>query len=84
MCIKWEKISSTYFNVSNGVPQGGVLSPKMIAIYVDDFSLDLIMCKYTVDVILMKRATTGNSSDKSNYRPIALAVQGYLKFVAWK
>ena len=58
MCIKWGKISSTYFNVSNGVPQGGVLSPKMFAIYVDDFSLDLIMCKYTVDVILMKSATT--------------------------
>ena len=45
MCIKWGKISSTYFNVLNGVRQGGVLSPKMFAIYADDLSLDLAMCK---------------------------------------
>ena len=45
MCIKRGKISSTYFNVSNSVRQGGVLSPKMFAIYVDDLSLDLAMCK---------------------------------------
>ena len=45
MCIRWGKICSTYFNVSNGVRQGGVLSPKMFAIYVDDLSLDQAMCK---------------------------------------
>ena len=45
MCIKWGNISSTHFNVSNGVHQGGVLSPKMFAIYVDDMSLDLALCK---------------------------------------
>ena len=45
MCIKWGKNSSTYFNVSNGVRQGGVLSPKMFDIYIDDLSLDLAMCK---------------------------------------
>ena len=44
MCIKWGKNSSTYFNVSNGVRQGGVFSPKMFAIYIDDLSLDLAMC----------------------------------------
>ena len=43
MCIKWGKISSAYFNVSNGVRQGWVLSPKLFAIYVD--ALDLTMCK---------------------------------------
>ena len=44
MCIKWGKNSSTYFNVSSVVRQGGVLSPKMFAIYIDDLSLDLAMC----------------------------------------
>ena len=45
MCIKWGKISSAYFNVFNGVRQGGVLSPKLFAIYVDNLSQDLAMCK---------------------------------------
>ena len=46
------KISSAYFNVSNGLRQGGVLSTKLFAIYVDDLSQDLAMCKsgcYTDD-----------------------------------
>ena len=45
MYIKWGKISSAYFNVSNGVRRGGVLSPKLFGIYVDDLSQDLAMCK---------------------------------------
>ena len=34
MCIKWDKANSDYFNVSNGVRQGGVLSPKLFTIYI--------------------------------------------------
>ena len=45
MCIKWGKICSAYFNISNGVRQGGVLSPKLFAIYVDNLSQELAMCK---------------------------------------
>ena len=45
MCMKRGKISSTYFNVLNDVSQGGVLSPKMFSIYVDDVLLDLDVCK---------------------------------------
>ena len=45
-----EKNRSTYFNVSNGVRQGVVLSTKMFAIYVDDLSLDLAMCKSGCDI----------------------------------
>ena len=45
MCIKWGKVNSDYFNVSNGVRQGGVLSPKLFAIYIyiyiDDLSNEL-------------------------------------------
>ena len=36
MCVKWGKVISTYFKVSNGVRQGEILSPKLFAVYVDD------------------------------------------------
>ena len=46
MCIKWVKMNnSDYFNVSNGVRQGGVLSPKVFAIYMDGLSNELTLCK---------------------------------------
>ena len=45
MCVKWGKVNSAYFNVSNGVRQGGILSPKLFAIYVDDLSHELTLCK---------------------------------------
>ena len=50
------KISSAYFNVSNGVRQGGVLSSKLFAVYVDDLSQNLAMCKsgcYVDDQLLL-------------------------------
>ncbi len=36
MCIKWENKNSMPFNVSNGVKQGGVLSPILFGIYIDE------------------------------------------------
>ena len=45
MCVKWGKVNSAYFNVSNGVRQDGILSTKLFAIYVDDLSHELIGCE---------------------------------------
>ena len=42
MCIKWGQATSDYFMVSNGVRQGGILSPRLFAVYVDDLSKQLI------------------------------------------
>jgi exonuclease III len=39
--VKWGSAMSNYFNVSNGVRQGGVLSPVLFNIYVDDLSFML-------------------------------------------
>ena len=39
------KANSDCFNVSNGVRQGRVLSPKLFAIYIDDLSNKLALCK---------------------------------------
>ena len=38
VCIIWGTKMSSYFNISNGVRQGGILSPSLFAIYMDDLS----------------------------------------------
>ena len=38
MCVKWRNCMSDYFYVSNGVRKGGILSPKLYSVYVDDLS----------------------------------------------
>ena len=38
MCTKWDQATSDYFTISNGVRQGGILSPRLFAVYVDDLS----------------------------------------------
>ena len=37
-CIKWDSTTSDFFNVSNGVRHGGILSPYLFIIYIDDLS----------------------------------------------
>ena len=44
MCVRWAGITSTTFKVSNGVRQGGILSPYLFNVYVDDLSNNLNRC----------------------------------------
>ena len=41
MCIRWGNVYSNEFTVSNGVRQGGILSPMLFNVYVDDLSGEL-------------------------------------------
>ena len=41
MMVRWGNIMSESFNVSNGVRQGGILSPYLFNVYMDDLSLRL-------------------------------------------
>ena len=45
ICIKWGKRTSEYFSIINGVGQGGVFSPQLFAICMDDLSVCLTQCK---------------------------------------
>jgi len=35
-CLKWSTFTSVYFKISNGVRQGGILSPRLFSLYTDD------------------------------------------------
>ena len=51
-CLIYCKLNFAYFNDSNGVRQGGVLSPIRVAIYVDALLVKLNLCKsrcYIID-----------------------------------
>ena len=37
-CIRWGAEMSAYFTISNGVRQGGILSPSLFAVHMDDLS----------------------------------------------
>jgi hypothetical protein len=44
MCVRWAGVTSSAFKTTNGVRQGGILSPYLFNIYVDDLSQRLNMC----------------------------------------
>ena len=38
VCIKWGNSYSHYFTICNGVRQGGILSPRLFALYVNQLT----------------------------------------------
>lgn len=46
MCVCWDDCFSSYFDVRNGVKQGGVLSPLLFNIYMED--LVILLKKFTI------------------------------------
>ena len=44
MCIRWGDAYSAKFKVTNGVRQGGILSPYLFNVYVDELSEEVNKC----------------------------------------
>ena len=44
VCIKWGNSYSHYFTICNGVRQGGILSPRLFALYVNQLTDGLLSC----------------------------------------
>ena len=42
VCVKWDRCISDYFSISNCIRQGGILSPNLFSVYVDDLSDKLV------------------------------------------
>ena len=75
MCVRWGGSVSSKFTVSNGVRQGGILSPFLFNVYIDDLSVSLKKCPtgciaggtvvnhlmYADDIVLLSPSATGLS-----------------------
>ena len=64
MCVKWGKMFSRCFNVTNGVRQGGILSPYLFSMYVDDLREQLNECKTGCkfnDLVILAHSAVGLS-----------------------
>ena len=48
MCVRCGSSVSSKFTVSNGVRQGGILSPFLFNVYMDDMSVNLKECPHDV------------------------------------
>ena len=45
ICTKWGNETSTCFTITNGVRQGGILSPTLFSIYMDDLCICICSSK---------------------------------------
>jgi len=73
VCVKWGSSYSDFFYVSNGVRQGGILSPLLFNTYNDDLSITLNECRigcsfsgvnvnhlmYADDIVLLAPSLSG-------------------------
>jgi len=59
--ISWAGVMSHYFNALNGVKQGGVISPILFCIYIDDLLVSLSQigdgCYIAGNILLVLLAT---------------------------
>jgi len=46
VCVAWNGMRSQYFLATNGVKQGGVLSPMLYLLYIDGLLVKLSMAYY--------------------------------------
>ena len=53
--IQWGKTKSSFFTISNGVRQGGILSPKLFSVYKDDLSNMLIRNYWEYFMVVTQR-----------------------------
>ena len=75
-CVIWRDYKSEYFNVSNGVKQGGVISPIFFSLYIDQLLLTL---KKTQIGCHMNNVYMASLSDADDITIICPSIRGLNK-----
>ena len=76
--VKWNGILSKSFTVSNGVRQGGVLSPKLFNVFIDDLSKLLVNSKIGCSIANTCVNHLNYADDTVILAPTAFALQELL------
>ena len=72
--IKWGNCISFDFSVSNGVRQGGVLSPLLYNVYTDDLTVKLSKSKYGCEINNVKMNNLCYADDMILVAPSVIAL----------
>ncbi len=72
---RWDSIHSQYFNVSNGVKQGGVISPILFCIYMDGLLNELANSGVGCYMSGVFAGATGHADDLKLLTPIVKALK---------
>ena len=78
VCIKWGNSYSHYFTICNGVRQGGILSPRWFAFYVDQLTDNLFSCNTGCSIYDMCISHVMYADDIYLLAPSASAMQSLL------
>jgi len=82
--IKWGKHFSKLFHVSNGVRQGGVLSPHLFAVYVNQWSPTFLSLRTCLHLIILPWPTEGEGETQIVFNLLVLEHAFKIKLVAPK
>jgi hypothetical protein len=77
--VKWAKCTTEPFNVSNGVKQGGVLSPFLFGVYIDELLVKLSNQKYGCFIGNLFMGAFGYADDVSLLAPTRYALYRMLE-----
>ena len=77
VCIQCGKSNFPYLTICNSVRQGGILSPRLFTLYVNQLTNKLLLSKLTV-ILMICSQTMYDTDDICSLAPSATVVQSLL------